>query len=287
MRPAGRHRAGDRTVGVVPPTVVSSAGGSARSLLFSRTHTRSQDHLLPPIRSVPADAQGRMSYRLVQGTLAAVFVLISVMALDAAAGPAGTARPRAVRLEPGVLQVAVSAARCAQQALPVSNRRLLTVIDYSRPSTTPRLWVIDLQTERVLFEELVAHGRGSGDNLTERFSNEPGSHASSLGLFLTGDTYVGTNGYSLRLQGLEQGVNNRASERAIVMHGAPYVRAGMESLGRLGRSWGCPAVRPAIARQLIDTIKGGTLVFAYYPDAHWLKDSRFVGACGTSPQAAG
>ena len=228
-----------------------------------------------------------MPLRLIRAALVAFFVPASVVALEAARAPgtAVSAVETAGRLDPSVLQLALSTARCAQQTVSVSNRRLLTLIDYSRPSTTPRLWVIDVATERVLFEELVAHGRGSGDNLTEHFSNESGSLASSLGLFLTGDTYAGSNGYSLRLQGLEQGVNDRAFERAIVMHGAPYVRAGMERLGRLGRSWGCPAVRPAIARQLIDTIKGGTLLLAYYPDARWLARSRFLHACG-APGAA-
>jgi hypothetical protein len=227
-----------------------------------------------------------MPQRLVRAALVALLVPMSVIALDAANMPAVSAVTNAGRLEDSVFQLALSTARCAQQTLPVSNNRLLTLIDYSRPSTAPRLWVIDLETERVLFEELVAHGRGSGDNLTEHFSNEPGSLASSLGLFLTGETYVGTNGYSLRLQGLEEGVNDRAYERAIVMHGAPYVRAGMERVGRLGRSWGCPAVRPAIARQLIDTIKGGTLLLAYYPDAQWLAQSRFLHACGAPGAAA-
>src|SRR4051794_37025917 len=217
-----------------------------------------------------------MSQTLIRAALVALLLPASVIALDAAA-PAGTPIAEiatAGRLEPRVLQFAVQTAQCAQQVVPVVNRSLLTVIDYSRPSTSPRLWVIDLHTGRVLFEELVAHGRGSGENLTDHFSNEPGSLASSLGLFLTGDTYVGSNGYSLRLQGLEAGVNDRAFDRAIVMHGASYVRAGMERLGRLGRSWGCPAVRPAVARQLIDTIKGGTLLLAYYPDAQWLHGSR-------------
>ena len=181
--------------------------------------------------------------------------------------------------DPAVLRLAFAAAQCAEQRVAVPNPRLLTVIDYSRPSTRARLWVLDRDTRQVLFEELVAHGRGSGENLPVRFSNEPGSLASSLGLFLTEAAYVGTNGYSLRLVGLEAGVNDRALERAIVMHGAPYVRAGMESLGRLGRSWGCPAVRLAVARPLIDTIKGGTLLFAYYPDAQWLQASRFLGDC--------
>ncbi len=179
-----------------------------------------------------------------------------------------------------VLQLALNAATCAREAGVVSNDRLLTVIDYSKASTQPRLWVLDLDAQRVLFEELVAHGQGSGDNYPTKFSNEDGTHQTSLGLFRTADTYVGTNGYSLRLDGLEPGVNDRARERAIVVHGAPYVNAAMSrTLGRLGRSWGCPALRPAIARTLIDTIKEGSLVFAYYPDQQWLQGSRFLHSC--------
>ena len=229
-----------------------------------------------------------MPKRLIVAALLAAFVTSSAAVLEGA-GAAGTPLATvatAGRLEPGVIRMAMSTARCAQQILPVTNRRFLTLIDYSRPSTSPRLWVIDLDTERVLFEELVAHGRGSGGNVTEHFSNEPGSLASSLGLFLTGDTYVGSNGYSLRLHGLERGVNDRALDRAIVMHGASYVRAGMERLGRLGRSWGCPALRPAVARQLIDTIKGGSLLLAYYPDAQWLAQSPFLHSCRTPGPAA-
>ena len=179
-----------------------------------------------------------------------------------------------------VLKLALSAAACARSAGTVTNDRLLTVIDYSRASTQPRLWVLDLVREQVLFEELVAHGRGSGDNFATRFSNDDGSHQTSLGLFRTADTYVGTNGYSLRLDGLEPGVNDRARERAIVMHGAPYVSdAQLRAVGRLGRSHGCPALRPAIARTIIDTIKEGSLVFAYYPDTRWLHASRFLNGC--------
>ncbi len=179
-----------------------------------------------------------------------------------------------------VLQLALNAATCARDAGVVTNDRLLTVIDYSKASTQPRLWVLDLDSERVLFEELVAHGQGSGDNYPTRFSNDDGSHQTSLGLFRTADTYVGTNGYSLRLDGLEPGVNDRARERAIVIHGAPYVNTvASRSLGRLGRSWGCPALRPAVARTLIDTIKEGSLVFSYYPDQQWLRGSRFLNGC--------
>jgi hypothetical protein len=186
----------------------------------------------------------------------------------------------ATSLDSGVLRLALNAASCARDAGGVAKEELLTIIDYSKASTEPRLWVLDLESERVLFEELVAHGRGSGDNFATRFSNDDGSHQTSLGLFRTADTYVGSNGYSLRLDGLEPGVNDRARERAIVMHGAAYVNAAMSrTVGRLGRSWGCPALRPAIARTVIDTIKEGSLVFAYYPDREWLKGSRFLNGC--------
>lgn len=158
---------------------------------------------------------------------------------------------------------------------------LLTIIDYSVPSTQARLWVLDLAKRRQLYRELVAHGRGSGDDLAVRFSNEPGSHQSSLGLFLTGEAYSGSNGYSLRLDGLEPDVNDRARERAIVMHGAPYVSTAVaRAMGRLGRSWGCPALRTGVARHVIDAIKGGSLVFVYYPDDRWEHSSRFLGSCG-------
>ena len=138
------------------------------------------------------------------------------------------------------------------------------MIDYSRPSTEPRLWVLDLASHAIVQRELVAHGKGSGENVATSFSNHEGSHKSSLGLFVTGAAYVGENGYSLRLRGLDPGVNDRAYARAIVIHGAEYVsEATARTLGRIGRSWGCPAVRPAIARTLIDEIKSGTVLFAY------------------------
>jgi hypothetical protein len=190
-------------------------------------------------------------------------------------------------LDPRLLRLAQNAASCAGHMTAVGKPRLLTIIDYSRPSTTRRLWVVDREREAVIYEELVAHGRDTGDNLAQRFSNEPGSHQSSLGLFLTADTYFGRNGYSLRLKGLEPGVNDRALERAIVMHGAPYVAQGIEKTrGRLGRSWGCPALRSAIAREVIDTIKEGSLVFAYYPDQRWLQSSRFVACSAASDGVA-
>jgi hypothetical protein len=222
---------------------------------------------------------------LIQTRIAAA--TLSVLALvPSAPSPAAAASNRTSRSVSGgpdrrVLSLALSAASCAAQAVDVKRPSLLTIIDYSLPSTQTRLWVLDLATGRRLHEELVAHGRGTGDDRASRFSNEPGSHQSSLGLFLTGEVYTGSNGYSLRLDGLEPGVNDRARERAIVMHGAPYVSgAVVRAMGRLGRSWGCPALRTGVAREVIDLIKDGSLVFVYYPDDRWQQTSRFLGGCG-------
>lgn len=141
---------------------------------------------------------------------------------------------------------------------------ILCVIDYDRPSTERRLWVFDLAKKKLLFHELVAHGRGSGGLHATRFSNVEKSLATSLGVFVTGDTYVGSNGYSLRLEGLDEGLNDRARARAIVMHGAPYATEDFaKRAGYLGRSWGCPAVSPRVARPLIDTLRAGGVLVAW------------------------
>jgi len=176
--------------------------------------------------------------------------------------------------------MALGAASCAVRTGAVKDPETLTVIDYSKPSSERRLWVFDLKSRELVYEELVAHGQGSGANMATQFSNDDESHQTSLGLFVTGDTYVGKNGYSLRLDGLDQGVNDRARDRAIVMHGAPYVSEQfVKATGRLGRSWGCPAISAAVARQMIDRVKGGGLVFAYYPAAGWIKTSKYLGGC--------
>jgi L,D-transpeptidase catalytic domain len=173
------------------------------------------------------------------------------------------------------LRHALNAFECARSRGQVDGSTL-TLIDYSRPSAQRRMWVIDLERGRVRFHEYVTHGRNSGHARSIRFSNEMGSKQSSLGLFRTAETYVGRHGYSLRLDGLEAGVNDRARERAIVIHGADYATGTVaRQFGRLGRSWGCPAVDPAIHRALIDGVRGGTAVFAYYPDADWLADSSY------------
>ena len=156
---------------------------------------------------------------------------------------------------------------------------VLTVIDYSLPSTERRLWVFDVARGSVLFHELVAHGKGTGDNIARAFSNRPGSNQSSFGTFLTGPTYRGKHGLSLRLRGLEPGVNHLAEARAIVVHGAKYVSESVvQAMGRLGRSQGCPAVREEISGEIIKTIKDGTVVFSYYPDQRWETTSPFLKA---------
>lgn len=186
---------------------------------------------------------------------------------------------------PKVISLALSALECAS-AQGMSPSRSLTVIDYSLPSTVPRLWVFDLQRGKLLFEELVAHGRNTGENYAQFFSNTYGSLQSSLGLFLTKETYNGRNGYSLRMDGLEVGFNDKAMERAIVFHGADYVNTRfVKKQGRIGRSLGCPAVRSGIAKKVIDTIKGEQFLFSYYPDQRWLADSQFLN-CSASQRLA-
>lgn len=178
-----------------------------------------------------------------------------------------------------LLALAESAADSYLATRSVARPHLLTVIDYSLPSTEPRLWIFDRVRRQVLFHRLVAHGRGSGENFATRFSNRPGSLESSLGLFLTEESYVGRNGYSMRLRGLEPGVNDLARERTLVLHGAPYATADFaRQHGRLGRSWGCPAVEPEIARAVIDLVRDGSLLFIYAPDRDWLDRSPYLAA---------
>jgi hypothetical protein len=203
-------------------------------------------------------------------TVPALLALLAVALPLRAAPPEGDGLPALFRsataagLRPAVLQQALRArARALGRGL--GARPILTVIDYTLPSRERRLWVLDLAGSRVLARELVAHGRATGDDLARSFSNRPGSLQSSLGTFLTGSVYHGRHGLSLRLRGLDPGVNDRAEARAIVIHGAPYVSAeAVAQLGRLGRSQGCPALSPTAAPRVIQLIRDGTIVFAYY-----------------------
>lgn len=179
-------------------------------------------------------------------------------------------------LDRKVLQRAVAAMECALDK-GVSSAGRLAIIDFSLPSSEQRLWIFDLEGRQLLLHDLVAHGEGSGQNLASQFSNITGSHQSSIGLFRTSESYYGRHGYSLRMDGLEQGVNDRARDRAIVIHGADYVDpAWIDRQGRIGRSQGCPAVRQEVAAQVVDTLKDGQFLFSWYPDPEWIASSSYL-----------
>lgn len=183
---------------------------------------------------------------------------------------------QATNLDPNVLKLGLTAYIKARQE-GLDDKQLLTIVDYSKPSTENRLWVVDLKDNKVLFNTLVAHGKNSGTVNSTSFSNQFNSLKSSLGVFLTAQAYTGGDGYSLRMQGLESGVNDNAYQRNVVFHGAWYVSEAMaKARGMLGRSWGCMAVSQDTIRPLVNTIKDGTLVMAYYPDQKWLKTSSFL-----------
>jgi hypothetical protein len=172
-----------------------------------------------------------------------------------------------------VLELALNGYAQLQDKL---KKPLLTVIDYSLPSTKKRLWIIDLAEQKILLHTVVAHGRNSGALLAEKFSNRPESYQSSLGFFQTGEAYQGKHGYSLRLDGLEAGINDQARARAIVIHGADYAKETVAATaGRLGRSLGCPAVPPDLSTPLIKLIKEGSLLFIYGKDPNYLRMSKF------------
>lgn len=216
--------------------------------------------------------------------------LLGTVVFAAASGPAGvesrearvgTILDQTSTLRVSVLERALKAYDLASAGGHVARPRL-TIIDYELPSYDKRLWVIDMASGRLLYEEWVSHGmgkpKGSGGDMERAlsFSNRKGSRKSSLGLFTTAETYYGKHGYSLRLDGLEPGINDAARDRTIVMHSAAYVTAHRAEDRNVGRSWGCPAVRPKISKELINAIKGGSVVWVYYPDPAWLGRSTFL-----------
>lgn len=166
--------------------------------------------------------------------------------------------------------------KCARQN-GVLHNNILAVIDYSLPSSEKRLWVFDLQKKKLLFHTYVSHGINSGALLSNAFSNQWDSKASSIGVFRTDEAYYGREGLSLRLTGLERGFNDNASRRYIVMHGGWYVEEDfIKRYGRAGRSWGCPAVPLELAKPIINTIKDHALFVVYYPSDNWFMKSRFL-----------
>lgn len=161
--------------------------------------------------------------------------------------------------------------------LPAKNKNIFTIVDFTAPSTAKRLFTIDIEKQELLFHSVVAHGKNSGGNYATAFSNINGSHQSSLGFYVTENTYQGGNGYSLVLNGLEPGINDLAKQRAIVIHGAAYANESfIKGMGRLGRSFGCPALPQDVNGPIINTIKDGTLLYIHADDPNYLAMSTVV-----------
>ncbi len=158
-----------------------------------------------------------------------------------------------------------------------ADKDILTIVDFSKSSTEERLWVINLGVKKLVFNDYVAHGQGSGSEYAKAFSNTTNSHQSSLGFYVTAETYHGKHGLSLRMHGMDEGFNSAAYSRAVVVHGADYVsKSFINGQGRLGRSWGCPAVSRDLAPKLINLIKDRTVMFVYAPQEKYLASSQWL-----------
>jgi hypothetical protein len=158
-----------------------------------------------------------------------------------------------------------------------TDKNILTICNFSLPSTEQRMWIIDLDKKKVLINTYVAHGQGSGEDCDLSFSNEENSHKSSLGFYVTGEVYNGDHGTSLRLDGMDMGFNDAARDRSIVVHGSAYVcKKFVATHQRAGRSWGCPAVPAKLSLPVIKAINDRTCLFIYYPDAHYLQASYWL-----------
>lgn len=159
----------------------------------------------------------------------------------------------------------------------IKKENIITIIDFSKPSTEKRFFVIDLQNKKLLYRCFVAHGKNSGGNYAKSFSNQQSSLESCLGFFLTAETYNGKHGYSLKLDGLEKDINDNSRAREIVIHGADYVsQEFIDKYGRLGRSWGCPALPPEISKKVIDKISNGSCLFIYGDDKYYRENSKLI-----------
>lgn len=224
---------------------------------------------------------------MIRRTILSIFLWCIPFAAFRAGGPSavsGVAKAdecemlyEAMRLEGVVNPVAFRQAVEGYNRIDRRKRDILTLIDFSKPSTEKRLYVFDMRRRKLLFSSVVAHGRNSGGNYATSFSNRNGSYKSSLGFYLTEGTYQGRNGYSLILEGLEKGINDRARERAIVVHGAAYANPSViSSGGRLGRSLGCPALPESLSRPIIDTIKGGSVLYIYADLPEYLAQSSIL-----------
>ena len=161
----------------------------------------------------------------------------------------------------------------------LQNEDILSIVDFSRPSSEKRLFIVDLKNKKLLFHTYVSHGRGSGTDMATEFSNVPESNKSSLGFYVTGDTYMGKHGLSMRLLGQDKGFNDNAHDRSIVMHSASYVsEEAIKAMGFCGRSEGCPAVPEELSKPIIETVKNGTCLFLYSPDTQYAANSTIINA---------
>ena len=152
-------------------------------------------------------------------------------------------------------------------------RQIITIIDFTRKSSQKRLWIVDLASNKLLFNTLVAHGQGSGGDMATSFSNLENSHQSSLGFYITSETYFGKHGFSMKLEGMDKGFNTNARDRAVVVHGAEYVsQSFINKTGRLGRSHGCPALPVELTNKIINTIKGQTCLFINGPETKYMSN---------------
>lgn len=159
----------------------------------------------------------------------------------------------------------------------LKKKGIITIIDYSKLSTEKRFYVLDIERKKLLYRCLVAHGKNTGNNKALYFSNEPNSKKSSLGFYITAETYIGKHGYSLKIDGIEKGINDNARKRSIVIHGADYVSQDfIIKQGRLGRSWGCPALPKELSKEIIDLISRGTCIFIFGNDNDYLKKSKYI-----------
>jgi hypothetical protein len=178
-----------------------------------------------------------------------------------------------------VLTLAIKGYTYLKHTEELNSSQYLTIIDFSKYCNMKRMWVVNMITKKIIFNELVAHGANSGDTYAKYFSNEHNSNKSSLGFYKTGGLYQGSNNLSLKLNGLEKKFNSNAFTRGIVIHGASYVNKSIvEGEQRIGRSYGCPAVSKEINKQLITTIKEGNCLFVYHPTSTYLENSKLVNA---------
>lgn len=172
---------------------------------------------------------------------------------------------------------AISGYEKLKQLGQLSNARYLTIANFSQPSNEERLYIIDMEQQDLVIQTLVAHGKNSGTLFAKKFSNKNESNQSSLGFYITGDIYRGKHGNSLQLIGIEPGINDKAKQRAIVLHGADYVsNNAIEQMGYLGRSQGCPAVPNSQVAEIIETIQGESCFFIYAPDKQYLSQSQLI-----------